>query len=343
MARWISGLVLLGAAACPAFAQTVGITAQAGVGEVGNVTAAISGTTEFRVSTTGAVTVASGSGSRQTTGNVINTIGLTCTGGSNSPSAPCNKNKVIVQVTPTATQTGRAQPLNGLQIAMGTAVLAAGGAPTYNGETVTFTIQPIGRDNTRTFRLGFDLPISGGFGPSGAASSSLTVQAGFSPNFTVLAGGAATATTRNGTAITKNSDLVFGAILPLTGQTATVSIDAFNGNRAASNPAAVLLRPGIATSRAVYSISSEGGQMMAVSVPTSFTMTGPGTPITVSLTSTADPGLIVGGDAGGMITVPGSAGSSGTTELGIGGSFSVTGPMTPGAYSGTFNVVFMWN
>lgn len=342
--RRIGWLALLAATSGPALAQTVSISAPPTIGNVGNVTAAVSGTTEFRVSTTGVVTVVpGGGGSRQSTGNVSNTISLTCTGGTGGGKGPCNSNNVIVRVAPNATQTGRAQPLNGLQIAMGSAVLAANGAPTYNGETVTFTIQPIGRDVTRTFRLGFDLPISGGFGPSGAASSGLTVQAGFAPNFTAVVSGAATATTRNGTDIAKLSDLTFGAILPLEGQTGTVSINAISGNRQSSNPAGVLLRPGITASRGLYSVTSEGGQMISVSVPTSFTMTGPGTPINVTLTSTADPGLVVGGDAGGIITASGSPGSSGTTELGIGGSFTVTGPMTPGAYSGTFSVVFAWN
>lgn len=328
----------------PAPAQTVSVTAPGNIPNIGNVTAAASGITEFRVSTAGAVSVVpGGGGTRQTAGNVANTITLGCSGGSGNSSNPCNSTNVIVRVTPTTTQLGRAQQVNGLQIAMGTAVLAANGAPTYNGEVVTFTIQPIGRGNTRTFRLGLDLPINGGFGLSGLASSSYRVDAGFTPNLTASGNGAARATTRNATLITKDTDLSFGAILPLTGQTGTISIDAANGNRASSNPGGVLLRPGLASTRATYTINSEGGQLIAVSVPPSFPMTGPGGSITVSLASTADPGLVVGEDVGGMVTVPGSLGTTGTTSLGVGGSFTVTGPMTPGQYQGNFNVVFMWN
>ena len=328
----------------PTSAQTVSVNAPGNIPNIGNVTAAASGTTEFRVSTTGDVTVVpGGGGTRQSTGNVSNTIGITCTGGSGSASSPCNKNNVIVRVTPTTTQIGRAQQLNGFQIAMDTAVLAANGAPSYNGEVVTFTIQPIGRGNTRTFRLGLDLPISGGFAPSGTASSSYRVDAGFTPSFTASGNGAAVATTRNPTTITKTSDLSFGAILPLSGQTGTISIDATNGNRASSNPAAVLLRPGLPATRAAYTIDGEGGQMVAVSISPTFVMTGPGGSITVNLNSTADPGLVVGEDVGGFVTIPGSPGTAGTAGLGVGGNFTVTGPMTPGAYSGNFNVVFSWN
>lgn len=327
----------------PANAQTVSVDAPGNIPNIGNVTAAASGTTEFRVSTTGVVTVVpGGGGTRQSSGNVANTIGITCTGGSGSASSPCNKNNVIVRVTPTTTQTGRAQQLNGFQIAMDTAVLAANGAPSYNGEVVTFTIQPIGRGNTRTFRLGLDLPISGGFATSGTASSSYRVDAGFTPSFTASGNGAAVATARNPTSISKISDLSFGAILPLSGQTASISIDPNNGNRASNSPG-VLLRPGLPTTRAAYTIQGEGGQIIAVSVPPNFVMTGPGGSITVSLNSTADPGLVVGDDVGGFVTVPGSPGTAGTADLGVGGSFTVTGPMAPGAYSGNFNVVFSWN
>lgn len=328
----------------PANAQTVSVTAPGNIPNIGNVTAAASGTTEFRVSTAGVVSVVpGGGGTRQSAGSVANTITLGCSGGSGNSSSPCNATNVIVRVTPTTTQTGRAQQVNGLQIAMGTAVLAANGAPTYNGEVVTFTIQPIGRGNTKTFRLGLDLPITGGFTSSGTASSSYRVDAGFTPNFTASGNGAAVATARNPTVITKTSDLSFGAILPLTGQTATISIDAANGNRASSNPAGVLLRPGLASTRAAYTINGEGGQMIAVSVPPSFVMTGPGGSITVNLASTADPGLVVGENVGGMVTVPGSPGAAGMATLGVGGSFTVTGPMTPGEYKANFNVVFMWN
>lgn len=328
----------------PVSAQTVSVIAPGNVPNLGNVTAAASGTTEFRVSTAGVVTVVpGGGGSRQTAGTVDNTISLTCAGGPGNTKNPCNSSNVIVRVTPTTTQTGRAQQLNGLQIAMDTAVLAANGAPTYDGEVVTFSIQPIGRGNTKTFRLGLDLPITGGFALSGAASSSYRVDAGFAPGFTASGNGAAVATTRNATVVAKTSDLSFGAILPLTGQTGTISVDAITGSRASSNPGGVLLRPGLPTTRAAYTINGEGGQMIAVSVPPSFVMTGPGGSITVSLNSTADPGVVVGEDVGGMVTIPGSIGSAGMAGLGVGGNFTVTGPMTPGAYSGNFSVVFMWN
>lgn len=343
MRRRLSLLTLIAAAgAAPAVAQTVAITPPGNIPDIGNVTVGVSGPTDFRVATTGAVSVVpGGGGTRQSGGNAANTITLTCSGGNNNAKSPCNATNVIVRVTPTTTQTGRAQPVNDLQIAMGTAVLATGGAPTYNGQAVTFTIQPIGRGSSKTFRLGLDLPITGGFGASGSATSSYLIEAGFAPGFTAAATGFAVAATRNPTSIAKTSDLSFGAILPLNGQTSTVTIDATSGAR--SGTPGVLLRPGLPTTRATFNVSGEGGQMIAVSVPTSFTMTGPGTPITVNLVSTADPGLVVGGDAGGTITVGGSAGNSGTATLGIGGSFSVTGPMTPGAYSGTINVVFTWN
>lgn len=329
-----SGVVfalLVGVCAGRADAQAVGVTAPGNIPNIGNVTAAVSGITEFRISSGGAVSVVpGGTGTRQTAGNVTNTITLTCSGGGNSNN-PCNSTNVTVRVTPTTTQTGRAAAINDLQVAMGTAIQVV--APSKVGEVVSFTVGPIGRNSSKTFRLGLDLPISGGFGLSGAASSSYKVEAGFAPNFTAVANGAAIATTRNGTSVVTDTGLTFGAILPLNGQTGTVTIDAATGNRTSSNPSGVLLRSGISASRAQYTINGEGGQLLSVSVPSSFTLTGPGTPITVTTTKTI----------GGSVTLSNATGSNGTAIVGVGGSFSVTGPMAAGEYTGNFSVVFSWN
>jgi Domain of unknown function (DUF4402) len=331
--KWRGALIALlgGAYAGAAGAQAVGVTAPGNIPAIGNVTAAVAGVTEFRVATGGAVSVVpGGTGTRQTAGSVANTITLTCSGGGSSNN-PCNSTNVIVRVTPTTTQVGRAQAVNDLQIAMGTAVQVI--APSKVGEVVTFTIGPIGRNSSKTFRLGLDLPISGGFGASGTASSSYKVDAGFTPNLTATGSGAAIATTRNGTSVAKDSDLTFGAILPLDGQSGTVSISAANGDRASSNPNGVRLRSGDVTSRAQYSIQGEGGQILSVSVPASFSLTGPGSSITVTTTKTI----------GASVTISNGPGASGTALVGIGGSFPVTGPMTPGQYNASFDVVFTWN
>lgn len=332
MRRGALSALLAGVYAASAGAQTVSVTAPGNIPDIGNVTAAVSGATEFRVATGGTVSVVpGGTGTRQTVGNVANTITLGCSGGSNTASSPCNAQNVIVRVTPMNTQVGRAQLINDLQIAMGTAIQVV--APSKVGEVVTFTIGPIGRGSTKTFRLGLDLPINGGFGASGLATSSYKVDAGFTPSFTATGAGAARATTRNDTAIVKDSDLAFGAILPLDGQSGTVSISSANGDRASSNPTGVRLRPGDATSRAQYSIQGEGGQILSVSVPASFSLNGPGSPITVTTTKTI----------GGSVTISNASGASGTASVGVGGSFPVTGPMTPGSYSASFSVVFTWN
>lgn len=327
-AALLAVLMTIGASA--AYAQTVAVTAPGNIPAFGNVTAAISGPTDFRVSSAGAVSVASGTGSTSTT-TTANTVTLTCSGGGGG-SNPCNTNNVSVRVVPTTTLVGRASAVKNITIAMGTATQVT--APSADGAGVKFVIGPIGRNSSKTFRIGLDLPISGGFGASGAASASYQVQAGFATTYTASGNGAATATTRNGTQIVKNSNLSFGTILPLNGQTGTVSINASNGDWSTTNPSGILLQSGLPTTRAAYTINGEGGQVISVTVPGSFDMnrSGGGT-LTVTTTKTI----------GATVTLPNSTGQSGSTTFGVGGSFPITGPTLGGTYTGTFTVTFNWN
>jgi len=83
-------------------------------------------------------------------------------------------------------------------------------------------------------------------------------------------------------------------------------------------------------SQGKYTVSGEGGQVVAVSYPATFDMTDSGSDtLTVTLSSDA---------SGGTVTLSGSAGSSGTASLKVGGSFPITSTTPTGAYSGTYTV-----
>jgi hypothetical protein len=85
--------------------------------------------------------------------------------------------------------------------------------------------------------------------------------------------------------------------------------------------------------RATYTVSGEGGQVFSITVPTSFQMTGPGTPLTVSLTPTAS----------GSQTLSSALGSAGTFPFGVGGSFPISSTTTTGAYSGSYSITVQYN
>ena len=126
--------------------------------------------------------------------------------------------------------------------------------------------------------------------------------------------------------ITKNSDLVFGRVVqPRTG-TGTVSI-ANNSNAVVVGAGAVALS-GITTSRAVFTVDGEGGQVVTVSIPSTFNLTKGVDTIAVTLTP----------DFGATVTLSNALAAAGTKVLNVGGNFNLPTTQASGAYAGTFAV-----
>src|SRR5688500_1060111 len=73
-------------------------------------------------------------------------------------------------------------------------------------------------------------------------------------------------------AITKDTDLTFGSVLPPTSGTNTVTISPSSNTRSLSGGGNALLIGGGA-SRATYLIEGDGGQAFAVTLPANFIMT----------------------------------------------------------------------
>ncbi|MET0273330.1 MAG: DUF4402 domain-containing protein [Phenylobacterium sp.] len=136
-------------------------------------------------------------------------------------------------------------------------------------------------------------------------------------------------------ALAKNTDLSFGTVVrPSTG-TGTVVIAAATGARTLTGAGALLATgPNAVASRATYTVSGEGGQSYAITVPASFSMTRStgGQTILVTLASTATTGILSG-----------SLGAAGTGTFGVGGSIPLADTTVSGAYTGTFNVVVAYN
>jgi hypothetical protein len=125
-------------------------------------------------------------------------------------------------------------------------------------------------------------------------------------------------------ALAGTADLAFGTVTRPRSGSGTVSIDAATGDRILSGDGVIGIGSG--PHRATYTVTGEGGQAYSVSVPATFTMTGPGDPITVTLTTTAS----------GMQTLDGSLGGAGTASIGVGGSFTLPSDKAGGNYSGSF-------
>lgn len=127
-------------------------------------------------------------------------------------------------------------------------------------------------------------------------------------------------------ALTKNSDLAFGAVLPPTSGSNTVAINEASGVRSISgggNGAIV----GSAASRATYQVDGDGGQAFDINIPATVVITRQGgtETLTVALVPT-----ITGG------TLSGSTGSPGTADFGVGGNFAIAPSTQVGTYVGSF-------
>lgn len=131
--------------------------------------------------------------------------------------------------------------------------------------------------------------------------------------------------------IAQNNALSFGTIVrPISGAS-TITIGT-GADTVSTTGSAIALRG--TTSRARYTISGEGGEIVSVTMPASFPLQKSGaTDLTVTLTRAP----------AGNITLSGVTGATGTAALDIGGSFPITSTTAVGNYSGSFAVSVAYN
>lgn len=136
-------------------------------------------------------------------------------------------------------------------------------------------------------------------------------------------------------ALTKDSDLSFGAVLKGSAGTSTVTIDATTGvrtldNATGSGNAALVTGPSVG--RAAYTVSGEDDATFAITLPTNPTaLTDSGTgSLGLALQTSAATGLLTGG----------------TATFGVGGTVTIVNTDTndtAGAYSATFVAQVAYN
>lgn len=133
--------------------------------------------------------------------------------------------------------------------------------------------------------------------------------------------------------LAKNSDLAFGTIVRPSSGSNTVAINEDTGARALSGGGNAAVVGGGET-RATFTVTGEGAQTFAITVPDDMTMNrvGGGGSITVALVETDTTG-----------TLDNALGAAGSATFGVGGSFTVSDATATGDYSGTFDVTVAYN
>lgn len=327
---FVLALALAAGWANPAWAQNFSISSVSSA-DFGNVAAASAGQTILRASpATGAVTTVSGSGARISSGTVRSMVTIACGG-----QAACSSGNALVTISTSGTPSNRAATLQRLDVSVSGATATLATTPTA-GVPISFELDPIGRNSSKTFWLGFDLPING----DNSAGSTGTSQAQFTVTVSRTDGsrassatGTVQATVFRALAIAKTADLAFGKIIIPSSGSGTVSLAQATGAVSVSG-AGTYAFASPAPAAAAFTISGEGGQAVTVSVPSTFTMTGPSSS-TIAVTTA--PSL------SGAQTLSNGLGQAGALALRVGGSFGVTSTTRTGTYTGTFTVTVQYN
>lgn len=294
---------------------------------LGDVVSAASGSSSLRAaSSSGAVTVQSGSAVRISTNGANAMVTFTCTG-----SNACSSTNPYVTLALAGTPTGRLGYITTVNLTNGTATMTSAFSA---GSYVVINFNPIPRDSARTFYIGYDVPVAGNDSasatgnaissylitasrPSGAGSSSLV--------------GNIRAKVIRPIDITKTADLQFGGVTrPSTGSgsitltpAGVASVTGNNVRRMASpSPTA-----------AAFTVTGEGGQAVTVSVPSTFTLSGSAGSVTATTSSTGS----------GAQVLSGSIGSAGTVQVKVGGTIPLSSSTAVGTYSGTLTVTVQYN
>jgi len=327
--RWL--LVALALATFgEARAQSLTVNSVAAV-NLGKVAAAASGDTRFQVNPAGGlVTKISGSGARVSpgTGHVLVTV--SCGG-----QGFCNNQNMLVAIAQTGTPTNRAHALENFTVSASGASATIATTPS-TGNSISFQIGPIGRNSSKTFYVGYDFVVKGDSSgaASGVSSAGLSVTISRTNGANPANGsGTVSASVFRTLDASASQPMSFGIVSRPRDGPGLVSL-APGATSVTTSGDGVAPLPGSSATSAVVGVTGEGGQSISISVPTSFTMHGPGGS---TIVVTPNP------DKSGSVTLPGSLGGTGSTTVTVGGSFPLSTTTATGAYSGTFPVIFQYN
>lgn len=296
-------------------------------GSFGDIVSAASGSSTFRAaSSSGAVTRQSGGAVRLSSNSVYSVITIRCTGNN-----LCNSASVYVTLELAGSPTGRLGSIPSINLTNGTATITAAYSA---GSYIVINLNPIPRNTSRTFLLGYDVPVLGNDSaqPTGNAVTSFLITA------SRLSGGGSDSLVGNITAkvirpieIAKTADLQFGSVTrPSTG---TGSLTLTPDGVATATGTNVLRYPSPAPTAAAFTISGEGGQAVTVSVPSTVTLSGSAGSVIATTNATGD----------GAQVLSGSTGAAGTVQVKVGGTIPLSGSTAIGTFTGTLVVTVQYN
>ena len=152
---------------------------------------------------------------------------------------------------------------------------------------------------------------------------------------TATASATASATILRPITITKATDMNFGNVVPSSAAGTVVLLP--DGTRSSTAGSTFIpSNPGTVTA-AAFTIEGEGAATYSVTLPSSVSLAGNGTAMTVA-TFTSTPGAVAGDGV-----LSGSAGTAGTQTLLVGGTLAVGASQGAGSYSGRFDVTVAYN
>lgn len=293
----------------------------------GDIVSAASGQTVLRSSaTSGSVTVVSGSGVRLSNTSANAEVTISC-----SNTFACNTTNVQVTLALAGSPTGRVGYITAISLANGTATVTSAYSA---GSYIVINLAPIPRRSSRTFLIGFDLPVDGNDSadPTGSATSSylITAQRATGGGSDSLVGNIIAKVIRP-VSIAKTQDLQFGSVTRPTSGSGAVTLTL--GGIVSVTGTNVRRFPSPAATAAQFTVSGEGGQAVTVSVPTTMTLSGSGGSVTATLTNSG----------GGAQVLSGATGSVGTVDVSVGGSVPLTGSSALGTLTGTMTVMVQYN
>jgi len=134
--------------------------------------------------------------------------------------------------------------------------------------------------------------------------------------------------------VTNDTDMKFGTIIRPTLGAGSVTVPAAAGTgRTMTGTGVAALNSGGNASAAKFTLDGEGGQVVSVTVPGTFSMASGQNSLTVTTSK----------DIGATITLSGALGDAGTKVFYVGGSVPIADDTVSGAYEGTFTVTASYN
>lgn len=293
----------------------------------GDIVSAASGLTVFQSeASAGSVTRVSGSGVQIAPATANAVVSIRCSG-----SFLCNTQQVYVTLALAGSPTGRLNYITAINITNGSATIASAFSA---GSYIVIYLNPIPRDATRTFLIGFTLPVDGNesASPTGNAVSQYLITASrpSGAGSSALAGNIRARVIRP-VSIAKTQDLQFGRVTRPSSGSGSLTVSPAGAASVTGAGVRRLQTPASAPAR--FTVSGEGGQAVTVSVPSTVMLSGSAGAITATLSTTGS----------GAQVLSGSTGAAGSVQVNVGGTVPLSGSTPIGTLNGTVTVTVQYN